>query len=94
MKLFSATIMENCKCEDILVVANNKVEIKERRLINMKLQLSCFCCGSTDFIRTEQPCTNIEGYSYLFHNDIRETEVTCSKCGLIDYVDNLVIKYD
>lgn len=59
----------------------------------MKLQLSCFCCGSTDFIQTKQPCTNIEGYSYLLHNDIKETEVTCSKCGLKDYVDNLVIKY-
>jgi hypothetical protein len=60
----------------------------------MKLQLSCYCCGSTEFIKSEQPCYNIEGYSYLLHEDVKDAEVTCSKCKLKDFITNLVIKYD
>jgi predicted nucleic-acid-binding Zn-ribbon protein len=60
----------------------------------MKLTLSCYCCGSTEFKRTEQPCYNIEGNSYLAHDDLSKATVICKKCGLKDYVHNLVIKYE
>ena len=59
----------------------------------MELVLSCVCCGSTKFKRTEQPCYNIEGKSYLLHEDKKDAMVICEKCGLEDYVENLVIQY-
>ena len=58
----------------------------------MKLSLSCFKCGSTDFKLTEQPCTDIENSSYLLHDNLTNAKVICDKCGLEDFVENLVIK--
>lgn len=59
----------------------------------MQLRLSCVCCGSTDFKRTKQEYYDIEGESYLFHEDEYNFKVICKECGLEDYVSNLVIKF-
>ena len=59
----------------------------------MQLKLSCYCCGSVDFEEGDQPRYRIEGRDYLQHETAKETQVTCSKCGLEDYVMNLVITY-
>ena len=59
----------------------------------MELKLSCFKCGSTDFEITEVDNIKIEGHSYLLHEDYKNTQLICSKCGLEDYVENLVITF-
>ena len=59
----------------------------------MKLILSCFKCGSIDFKRTEITNIEIEGHSYLMHEDYKDTQLTCEECGLEDYVENLVITF-
>jgi predicted nucleic-acid-binding Zn-ribbon protein len=59
----------------------------------MRLILSCFKCGSIDFKNTGQFLTNIEGESYLVRDDYKESKVICSRCGLEDYVENLVIVF-
>lgn len=59
----------------------------------MKLILSCVCCGSVEFYSSEQPCYNIENVSYLLEEDKKDAKVTCYKCGLEDWVENLVITY-
>ena len=60
----------------------------------MRLALSCYCCGSTVFKETSQPYYEIENSYYLHHEDRAKAEVICEKCGLRDYVVNLVIKYE
>jgi hypothetical protein len=59
----------------------------------LKLILSCFCCGSVDFKETPQFCKDIEGKDYLFQENVKDSKVICKKCGLEDYVENLVIKF-
>lgn len=60
----------------------------------MQLKLSCYCCGGVDFKHTEiSDLTNIENRSYLYHNEIKDNKVICKKCGLEDYIENLVIKF-
>ena len=59
----------------------------------MNLCLSCYRCGSISFKRTKQPCYNVEGDSYLSHENVKDAKVICNECGLEDYVENLVIKY-
>ena len=59
----------------------------------MELKLSCFKCGSTDFEVTEVENIKIEGRSYLLHEDYKNTQLICSKCGLEDYVENFVITF-
>jgi len=60
----------------------------------MKLVLSCFKCGSTDFENTIQRCYEIEDNSYLLQEDAETAEVICTRCGLKDYVKNLVIVFE
>lgn len=61
---------------------------------DVKLILSCYCCGKTDFeyIASEDYRYEIEGETYLHSDDISDLYVKCKACGLIDYVKNLVIK--
>lgn len=59
----------------------------------MRLILSCFRCGSTDFDHAPIECQEIEGNYYLPNENVEGTQVTCSKCGLEDYVENLVITF-
>ena len=59
----------------------------------MKLILSCYKCGSTDFKNTKIEHHDIEGASYLFQEDLMKTTVICENCGLKDYVENLIIKF-
>ncbi|HCL4466738.1 hypothetical protein [Clostridium botulinum] len=59
----------------------------------MKIQLSCVRCGSTEFNHEPIQCIKVEGNYYLLHEDIKDNEVTCAKCGLRDYVANLVIVF-
>ena len=59
----------------------------------MELKLSCYCCGSVDFEHTEiEGLKEIENRSYLLHEEIKNNVVICKKCGLKDYIENLVIK--
>ena len=59
----------------------------------MQLKLSCYCCGSVDFEHTEiEGLIEIEGGRYLLNDEIKNNIVICKKCGLIDYIQNLVIK--
>lgn len=59
----------------------------------MKIQLSCFKCGSTEFAHEPIKCLRVEDDYYLLHEDIKGVEVTCQKCGLRDYIENLVIVF-
>ena len=58
----------------------------------ISLRLSCVCCGTTEIKNTEQPYYTIEDKHYLLHDDLDKAKVVCSKCGLEDYIENLVIK--
>lgn len=60
----------------------------------MRLALSCYCCGSTRFKETPQPYYRIEKSFYILHEDVGRAEVICERCGLEDYVANLVVKYE
>jgi len=59
----------------------------------VELKLSCFKCGSTDFEITEVDNIKVEGHSYLLHEDYKDTKLTCERCGLEDYVENLIITF-
>ena len=60
----------------------------------MQLKLSCYCCGSEEFEHTEiESLLEIEDRSYLPHEEIKNNVVICKKCGLKDYIKNLVIKF-
>ena len=60
----------------------------------MQLKLSCYCCGSVDFEHTEiESLIEIENRSYLLPEEIKNNVVICKKCGLKDYIQNLVIKF-
>lgn len=58
----------------------------------MMLSLSCYNCGSIDFIDTELDYMEVEGSKYLHHEDKLKSKVICVKCKMEDYVENLVIK--
>ena len=46
----------------------------------MQLKLSCYCCGSEDFEHTEiEGLLEIEGRSYLLHEEIKNNVVICKK---------------
>ena len=51
----------------------------------MKLILSCVCCGSTEFERKKLDIINVEEHSYLLHEESKEEQLICKKCGLEDY---------
>lgn len=59
----------------------------------MRLVLSCVCCGSSEF-KKDIPIEsfNVEGNTYLHHEDLANVKVACSKCGLEDYVRNLMVE--
>ena len=60
----------------------------------MQLKLSCYCCGSEDFEHTEiKELIEIENRSYLLQEELKNNIVICKKCGLKDYIQNLVIKF-
>ena len=59
---------------------------------NVNFKLSCVCCGSTEFKNTEQQYHTVENQQYLLYEASKNAKVICSKCGLEDYVQNLVIK--
>ena len=60
----------------------------------MQLKLSCYRCGSVGFEHTEiSGLTDIEGASYLLLEEIKDNVVICKKCGLEDFIQNLVIKF-
>lgn len=59
----------------------------------MKLILSCVKCGSIEFKKKELDIINVEQHSYLLHEDYKDTKLTCEKCGLEDYVENLIITF-
>ena len=60
----------------------------------MQLKLSCYCCGSVDFEHTViEGLIEIENISYLLPEEIKNNIVICKKCGLKDYIKNLVIKF-
>ena len=61
----------------------------------MELKLSCYCCGGTYFSNKEMLGYKIENniYVHLSDKEVRENAVVvCKKCGLEDYVVNLVPK--
>lgn len=58
----------------------------------MELKLSCFKCGSTDLKTVCGNYYRIENEFYILHEDKKKSVVLCNKCGLEDYVENLVIK--
>lgn len=60
----------------------------------MEFILSCYCCGKTDFeyMTSEDYRYEIEGETYLHPEDVSDLCVKCEGCGLIDYIENLVIK--
>lgn len=57
----------------------------------MEFKLTCVCCGSHEFKIKKLPLTEVEGITYLYHDDIEEQRVICNKCGLEDYIENLVL---
>ena len=60
----------------------------------MKMQLSCYCCGSTNFkLSSIVDLDIIEGNSYLYQENQKENKVTCKNCGFEDYMENLPIKF-
>ena len=57
-------------------------------LKSIRLNLSCYCCGSIDFEVKEMEWYEIEEMSFLYNED--KQMVKCLKCGLEDYLLNLV----
>ena len=57
----------------------------------MKFKLTCYCCGSSDFVVKELPLVSVGNENYLMHEDVEKEKVVCNKCGLEDYVVNLVV---
>ncbi|MGL5150021.1 MAG: hypothetical protein ACRC7N_05515 [Clostridium sp.] len=59
----------------------------------MELRLSCNCCGSTEFQLKELLLQEVEGCTYLHHEEIKKgIEVICNKCKTEDYIDGLTLK--
>lgn len=54
----------------------------------IRLNLSCYCCGSIDFEAKEMKWNEIEGMCFLYSED--NPMVKCLSCGLEDNVQNLV----
>lgn len=54
----------------------------------VQLKLSCYCCGGIDFENKPMKWNEIEDMYFL---DIEDNIlVKCTKCGLEDYIFNLV----
>ena len=74
------------------------IKLRKRLLTQqeeMELKLSCYCCGGTYFSNKEMLGYKIENNIYvpLSDKEVRENAVVvCEKCGLEDYVVNLVPK--
>ncbi len=60
----------------------------------MRLVLSCSCCGGTDFNTEELHFKEIWSQTYAYYDDNDSEKVTCSKCGLEDYLENLTPKVE
>lgn len=62
----------------------------------MDFTLTCVCCGSSQFKLKKLPLSEIEGDTYLVDrkDGKYEDQVICSKCGLEDYIDNLIPKVE
>ena len=59
----------------------------------MELKLSCVCCGGAEFKETIiDGLITVNGTEYLHNVDIKNNKVVCDKCGLEDYIENLIIK--
>lgn len=54
----------------------------------LRLNLSCYCCGGIDFENTPREWNEIEDMYFLNLDD--DIQVKCVKCGLEDYLFNLV----
>ena len=61
---------------------------------HMEFNLTCVCCGSREFEIKELPLIEMENATYLFHDDIVNQQVVCKRCGLKDYIENLVISVE
>lgn len=55
---------------------------------SMRLNLSCYCCGGIDFEVKKLPWNEVE--NMFFVQDKDNPVLKCSKCGLEDYLRNLV----
>lgn len=40
------------------------------------------------------PLTRVDDSTYLYHEDIEGQQVVCKRCGLEDYIENLVISVE
>ncbi|MGL6184393.1 MAG: hypothetical protein ACRC1T_03325 [Clostridium chrysemydis] len=53
----------------------------------MQLKLCCYCCGNVIFeVKVTPEKRTIEGFEALK----KGKTVVCKKCGLEDYIDNLI----
>lgn len=61
----------------------------------MKVLLSCYKCGYTEFKRTTQFGYNVDNKRYISQEDSKElkSKVKCDRCGLEDYIENLEITF-
>ncbi|KEI84032.1 hypothetical protein N493_19195 (plasmid) [Clostridium botulinum B2 433] len=57
----------------------------------MELKLSCFKCGFTKFEYEPIKCLKVDNNYYLMHEDVKEQQMKCQRCGLRDYIENFVI---
>lgn len=57
-------------------------------LKSIRLNLSCYCCGGIDFENKEIKWNEVEDMYFLYTDD--NIKVKCLKCGLEDYLFNLV----
>ena len=55
-------------------------------LKSAQFKLSCPCCGGVDFKNNHLKVHEVENMYFIRDN----TEVKCLKCGLEDYIDNLI----
>lgn len=58
----------------------------------MRLNLSCYCCGSVDFENKPLRWNEVEDMFFLdcAENEDNKILLKCSKCGLEDYLFNLI----
>ncbi len=54
---------------------------------NIRIYLTCYCCGDINFEYKSMECREIEGMYFLENN---KQLVRCRQCGLEDYLYNLV----
>lgn len=54
----------------------------------LQLKLSCYCCGGVDFENKPMEWNEIEDMYFLDREENKQ--VKCTKCGLEDYIFNLV----